>query len=138
MGTHEYRIDSIVVIYDQRRCIHVANCVHGAPDVFNPEARPWIQPEHAAADRIAEVVMTCPTGALHFERLDGGAPEPVPEENTIMVAADGPLFVRGAIEVIGEDGQVLLKDTRVALCRCGGSGNKPFCDGSHKKNGFRG
>jgi CDGSH-type Zn-finger protein len=45
--------------------------------------------------------------------------------------------VRGDIEILAPDGSVLRRDTRIALCRCGGSENKPFCDNSHRKNGFQ-
>lgn len=54
-------------------------------------------------------------------------PEPV---NTLTITPDGPLQLQGRIVHAGVD------HTRVALCRCGGSANKPFCDGSHRTNGF--
>jgi CDGSH-type Zn-finger protein len=51
---------------------------------------------------------------------------------------DGPLLVRGDVEIIGPDGDVMPRRRRtVALCRCGFSALKPFCDGSHKAAGFR-
>ena len=51
---------------------------------------------------------------------------------------DGPLIVRGDVEITGPDGEVLPRRRRtVALCRCGLSALKPFCDGSHKAAGFR-
>ncbi len=51
---------------------------------------------------------------------------------------DGPLLVRGEVEITGPDGVVLPRRRRtVALCRCGLSALKPFCDGSHKPAGFR-
>ncbi|HMB92130.1 MAG TPA: CDGSH iron-sulfur domain-containing protein [Rhodothermales bacterium] len=133
---HEYNSDDIEVQYDVVRCIHAAECVRGLPRVFNPNKRPWIDPDEASAAAIAEVVTRCPTGALHFTRKDGGSPETLPDTNTITIAPDGPLYLRGDIEVTTPDGTTLLKDTRVALCRCGASENKPFCDGSHAEAGF--
>lgn len=51
----------------------------------------------------------------------------------ITVCADGPLLVRGTVEVVGEDGTPLVNPRRtVALCRCGASAIKPWCDGTHK------
>jgi CDGSH-type Zn-finger protein len=51
---------------------------------------------------------------------------------------DGPLLVRGDVDIIGPDGTVLPRRRRtIALCRCGMSALKPFCDGSHKAAGFR-
>jgi CDGSH-type Zn-finger protein len=48
----------------------------------------------------------------------------------------GPLWVRGGVEVFSADGSAYEIRNRVALCRCGASGNKPFCDGSHASSGF--
>ena len=118
-------------------CIHAGNCFRGLPEVFQPQSRRWVKVDAAAADKIAEVVMTCPTGALHFERLDGGQPEPKPAEATIQPRLNGPLYVRGTVRILGPGGIVIREDTRVALCRCGHSENKPFCDGSHRRVGFR-
>ena len=47
----------------------------------------------------------------------------------------GPLWVRGGIEIEAEDGTVYEVRNRVTLCRCGGSGNKPFCDAMHMEDG---
>ncbi|MCC2335128.1 CDGSH iron-sulfur domain-containing protein [Cellulomonas wangsupingiae] len=56
----------------------------------------------------------------------------------ITPCPDGPLLVRGSIEIVGADGEVLVPARRtVALCRCGGTGTPPWCDGTHKVNGFR-
>ena len=134
---HEYRGQSIRVTYDAKRCIHAAECVRGLPDVFDPGAKPWVAPDAADAGEVAEVVMRCPTGALQLERLDGEAAPSAGDENTVTVEADGPLYLRGDVEVVAGDRTVVLRDTRVALCRCGASGNKPYCDGSHSKARFR-
>ena len=132
-----YWSDDLDVTYDAARCIHAAECVRGLPDVFGTSKRPWIQPANAAADAAAEVVMRCPTGVLHFERKDSGAAETAPGQNTIRVRDRGPLYLRGDIELHLADGAV-VQDTRMALCRCGASQNKPFCDNSHVRIGFAG
>jgi uncharacterized Fe-S cluster protein YjdI len=133
----DYRNDRIAVSWEPAYCIHVANCLRGNPQVFDAARRPWIDVDRASADEIAEVVMRCPTGALHFERLDGGPQEPVPDETSVETRPNGPLFVRGKVRIQEPSGRVLREDTRVALCRCGGSENKPFCDGTHRRIGFR-
>jgi uncharacterized Fe-S cluster protein YjdI/CDGSH-type Zn-finger protein len=134
---HEYTGESTDVTWEGERCIHYRACVQGTPDVFDVDRRPWILPDGTEdADRLAGVVESCPTGALHCERHDGGGSEAVPERNTVGVAAGGPLYVRGDVTVEDEDGERLLTDTRLALCRCGASGNKPLRDGSHGDVGF--
>jgi CDGSH-type Zn-finger protein len=50
---------------------------------------------------------------------------------------DGPLQVRGNLEITSGTGRVVARVTTARLCRCGGSATKPFCDGSHARNGFR-
>ena len=132
-----YRNDRIAVSWEPKLCIHAGNCFRGLPEVFKPQSRPWISVDAATADEIAEVVMTCPTGALHFERLDDGPQEPQPDETNIDAWPNGPLYVRGYVRILGPGGRLLREDTRVALCRCGHSENKPFCDGSHRRVGFR-
>lgn len=134
---HAYENDRIRVTYDAKRCIHYAACVRGLPKVFDPRKRPWVAPDEATPDQIADVVEGCPTGALHYERLDGGAKELPDVENSVLVSADGPIYVRGELDLMGAFNQVSRHETRMALCRCGASRNKPYCDGSHAAAGFR-
>ena len=55
----------------------------------------------------------------------------------IQPTTDGPLQVRGNMEIISGTGRVVARLESARLCRCGGSGAKPFCDGTHEKIGFR-
>jgi CDGSH-type Zn-finger protein len=82
-------------------------------------------------------VRRCPTGALQYARHDGGAPEPVPDRNLAIVSRSGPNFLRGDLRLVDDEGRELVRETRMALCRCGASKNKPFCDNSHWEIGFR-
>ena len=132
-----YANQSIEVEWEPRLCIHSEHCVRGLGEVFNRDRRPWVQVEGVDADRIAATVSTCPTGALQFRRLDEGPGEEPPSQTTIEPQPNGPLFVRGRLRIVDGDGSVIREDTRVALCRCGASENKPFCDGSHRTVGFR-
>lgn len=131
MKVHEYKGKNITVLYDAQRCIHAKECVHGAPEVFNPNAKPWVDPEQAEAKVIAAVVKRCPTGALHYQTADSSLTERAEPSNTLTIAPDGPLYLRGNFVVVSDEEKELLSDTRAALCRCGGSKNKPFCDNSH-------
>ena len=101
------------------------------PDVFDTTARPWIQPEGADAEVIAEIVRRCPTGALRYERKDGGPEEVAGEGVSATLVPNGPIYLRGAITIKDADGTEIHRDVRTALCRCGASENKPFCDNSH-------
>jgi CDGSH-type Zn-finger protein len=57
----------------------------------------------------------------------------------IQTLKNGPYLVNGEIELKNADGKTIpTKDKSCALCRCGQSGNKPFCDGTHGKTGFKG
>ena len=126
-----YASGTIAVRFEPRRCIHAAQCVFGLPNVFDPERKPWIEPDQAEADAIARVVARCPTGALHFDRTDGGPAEAPDTTATVRITRNGPLHMRGATEIRLPDGSV-VRDVRVALCRCGGTQNPPFCDNSHR------
>ena len=56
---------------------------------------------------------------------------------TIEPEMDGPLRARGNLEIVSGTGRVVARVTQARLCRCGGSSNKPFCDGTHARIGFR-
>ena len=133
---YTYESDEIEVTYDLNRCIHAKECVKGLHKVFDPNKRPWIQPEHAKAENIVDVVERCPTGALHYKIKNEDKQESTPAKNTISIVPDGPVYFRGNIEVQDEDGETILNDTRFALCRCGKSSNKPACDNTHSEIEF--
>jgi uncharacterized Fe-S cluster protein YjdI len=148
----DYAADGIVVHWDSSLCIHSANCMHGLPEVFDVRRRPWVRVDRADADRIAQVVDTCPSRALTYTRLDGAEPGPnglteappapaaTPGDGVPVVVAlkpDGPLAVEGPVRIEMARGEVIEVTDRAFLCRCGGSSNKPFCDGTHKRIGFQ-
>lgn len=122
----EYKGEEITVRYDLARCIHAATCVKRLPAVFDVDKKPWVQPDNASADDVSAVVKRCPSGALHSSRT-----EQAPSESKVRIAADGPLYVDADAKVQTLAGEVLLEDTRMALCRCGKSKNKPLCDNAH-------
>jgi CDGSH-type Zn-finger protein/uncharacterized Fe-S cluster protein YjdI len=131
-----YTGEKIDVSYEARRCIHVAECIKRLHSVFDTSRRPWVLPDAASPDSVAATVVNCPSGALHFERKDGGEVEPIQEHNTIRLNKNGPLYVRGDFTITNGAGELVVNDTRAALCRCGGSANKPFCDNTHRTIGF--
>jgi CDGSH-type Zn-finger protein/uncharacterized Fe-S cluster protein YjdI len=132
-----YTGEQIDVTYDAGRCIHAAECLKRLPAVFDTTRRPWVLPDAGSVDSVAATVLTCPSGALHYERKEGGAPEPIRDDNTIRLVKIGPLYLRGDFTIVNGAGELVLNDTRASLCRCGGSGNKPFCDNTHRTIGFK-
>jgi uncharacterized Fe-S cluster protein YjdI/CDGSH-type Zn-finger protein len=132
-----YSSEAITVFYDVKLCIHAAECVRGLPQVFDTAKKPWIEPSNAPADAVAEVIHRCPSGALRYERLDGGANEPIPTEVSGIFADNGPLYLHSNLKFVDDADNTLFEGTRVALCRCGASSNKPFCDRSHQDIKFR-
>ncbi len=127
----QYKGEKITVSFEMARCVHAAECAKGLPSIFNLKQRPWVNPDGADPEVISNVILQCPSGALKFERTDGGPMEAIPKKNTIHVATRGPLYFRGDIKITSSQGDLVLRDTRVALCRCGASENKPFCDDKH-------
>jgi len=132
-----YSTDKINVTWDQKRCIHAEECVNGLPNVFDPNEKPWIQPDNASVDELTNVIKQCPTGALHYELKKEESIEQPPEQNVITLDKDGPLYIHGEVVIRDMDENIVLKDTRVAMCRCGKSKNKPLCDNSHIEADFK-
>lgn len=54
------------------------------------------------------------------------------------VIANGPLEVSGSFRLVNSEGKIIRIEETINLCRCGGSANKPYCDDTHKRNGFSG
>lgn len=125
----------IEVSFDLDICVHIGECLRGQREVFQLHRRPWVLPDAVDADMVAEVIERCPSGALQYRRLDGG-PQEAAGKTTITPIQDGPLLVRGEIEVRREGGTVETLP-RATLCRCGQSEHKPFCDNRHLATGFR-
>lgn len=130
-----YRGEAIEVTFDLDRCIHVGTCLLSQPRVFKLRRRPWIDPDADDPEMVAAIVERCPSGALQYRRLDGGAEE-THSSTSVMPMRDGPLLVTGEIRVrLGDGTEEVLP--RATLCRCGSSARKPFCDNTHLKIGFR-
>jgi hypothetical protein len=104
--------------------------------VFDASARPWIDLAGAAPEAVAEAVQQCPTGALRYSG-EGLPPDDGGARVSIEAQPDGPLYVRGPTVVTDHEDALLTGEPRIALCRCGASENKPYCDNSHRHIGWR-
>jgi CDGSH-type Zn-finger protein/uncharacterized Fe-S cluster protein YjdI len=123
----------LTIRFDGKRCIHSRFCVLWQPQVYKANVvGAWIDPDADSVAASVAVAHNCPSGAIQYERHDGGPAEPAPHVNLIYLREDGPLALRAQIHLNG-----LPVGLRATLCRCGESKNKPFCDGSHKAAGFQ-
>lgn len=144
--TLKYSNGEVTVVWKPKVCIHSTICWKGLLSVFNPKEKPWIKMDGASTTQIIEQVRKCPSGALsYFMNADAIEDKPgsavVAEAAHLMkikVAPNGPYLVQSECVIIHADGKEETKNGTVALCRCGASGNKPYCDGSHNKIGFKG
>ena len=91
-----YRGERIEVSFDLGRCIHIGECLRLLPELFELDRRPWLLPDAAEPDAIAETVGHCPSGALLFRRLGDGPQEAYPS-TTVTPIRNGPLLVTSEI-----------------------------------------
>ena len=125
------------VTWDQRLCIHIGECARAKGDLFVTGRNPWCQPDLTTVADVADVCERCPSGALVYEAKDGRTAERAAAQNTIAVTYNGPLFARGELAIEGAPANMPGVRFRAALCRCGQSKTKPFCDNSHETAGFK-
>jgi uncharacterized Fe-S cluster protein YjdI len=141
--TFKYTNNEVTVVWKPDQCIHSAICWTGLKEVFNPTKRPWVNIEGAATDRIIEQVQRCPSGALsYFMNAEKERTEtPVAETANrvkVEVSPKGPYILNTECIIKHADGKEEIKNGVIALCRCGASSNKPYCDGTHNEINFEG
>lgn len=124
-----------ITIHDDRTvCAHAGFCSDNLRAVFRLGEEPWIDATGADTEAIITQVKECPSGALRFSL--GGVEDEDTLAQEIIPSPDGPLWLRGGVKVVSSDGEPYEPRNRQTLCRCGGSSNKPFCDGTHWHIGF--
>lgn len=136
MAVKTYTGEDLDVTFDTEACVHSGECVRRLAEVFDTRRRPWVLPDAAAAQLVIDTILHCPSGALRYAPKKGQPVEEPDVPTTMRAKRDGPLYARGDLAVLLPDGSV-VKGTRFALCRCGASQRKPFCDMTHRKIGFR-
>jgi CDGSH-type Zn-finger protein len=132
----DYEGDGITIHDNRGICAHSGFCTDNLRAVWRLQQEPWIDPHGAGAEEIAAVVRMCPSGALSHS-IGGTELRDQERGPAIFVSQNGPYFVTGGIELVdGPWGEGASRE-HYTLCRCGGSKNKPFCDGTHWSLGFR-
>lgn len=135
-NTRTYSNEEMTVFWKPDTCIHAKKCWKGLIQVFDPRNRPWINMKGATTQRIKKQIDECPSGALSYTMKDEEVVQPQTTEVKCM--ENGPLLVHGDVEVTKTDGTTETRSKTTALCRCGASTNKPFCDGKHTEINFVG
>jgi CDGSH-type Zn-finger protein len=125
-----------ITIHDNRGiCSHAGYCTDGLPSVFLLGKEPWIEPRGASRDEIVATIRKCPSGALSYS-IDGVEHRDHEGEPAIFVSPNGPYVVTGGPELRDTAFGEGASTEHYTLCRCGGSKNKPFCDGQHWSTKF--
>jgi CDGSH-type Zn-finger protein len=126
-----------ITIHDNRGlCAHAGACTDSLKSVFRMKQEPWIDPDGASVDEIVAAVRKCPSGALSYS-LDGVEHRDQAREPMVTVTDNGPYAITGGIELKDAAFGDGASREHYTLCRCGGSKNKPFCDGTHWSIDFR-
>lgn len=119
--------------FEVSRCVRARHCVLGDTNTFVGGVEgEWLFPDKGETGNLRGIIHNCPSGALTYEPKGDIPPEPVPHVNQLNMRENGPNAFRGELEL---DGKKI--GHRAALCRCGASKNKPFCDMSHARIAFK-
>ena len=130
---HPYRGQGLTMFDDRTLCTRAGYCGDRFANVWAMIGR---DDDLDTRERIRTMSRLCPSGRL-LTQVDGSDDvDELAYEPSVAVVRDGPLWVRGGVRVETADGEAYEGRNRVALCRCGASKNKPFCDGTHEETGF--
>ena len=120
-----------VTIHDNRGiCSHAGLCDGTTPSVWRSGVEPWIDPNGASGEEIVSTIKRCPSGALSYS-IDGVEHRDLDRPPQIQVSPAGPYWITGGVELQDAEWGEEASREHYALCRCGHSKNKPFCDGTH-------
>lgn len=129
-----YEGAEVTVSFNPLLCSHAAECGRLAGHVFNSNEKPWVQPDKGTVEDVRTVVAACPSGALAL----GSDPREhlMTDRPDVHVEKNGPYWITG-IAAPTEDQAEGASTQKYVLCRCGLSGNKPYCDGTHSDKGWK-
>jgi len=148
LSTVKYTNNEVTVVWKPDTCIHSCICWTELKEVFDPTKRPWINMNGGITEKIIEQVRKCPSGALsYFMNEETHLPDMNSQSSVIgetaqivniQIKPNGPILITTDCHIIHSNGEEEIKKGTTALCRCGASANKPYCDGAHKKINFQG
>lgn len=127
---HDYRGRNITIHDNRALCAHAGHCTDGLTQVFRSGGEPWIDPNGAVTDAVIATIRTCPSGALSYS-VNGVEQRDQERAPAITITKDGPYAVVGGVALNDQPWGQGASSEHYTLCRCGGSKNKPFCDGTH-------
>jgi CDGSH-type Zn-finger protein len=129
--TNEYAGKEISIVDNSDVCCRDRSCIRELPQVFET-----CDPDAASTEDIIRTIRKCPSGALTY-KIGGTHCHDFGREPGIVITKNGPIKVVGGICLNDETGARPACEEHYTLCRCGGSKNKPFCDGTHADIDFR-
>jgi len=132
--TKKYTNGEITVIWQPHLCVHATTCFTELPKVFIPYERPWIKMDGATTEEIIDTVGRCPTDALTYfwnKKQSQNTENEDAKKTEISIIKNGPFVVKGSFRITDIDGNEIVCQKSAALCRCGRTKNRPFCDGTH-------
>ena len=147
LSTIKYTNNEVTVIWKPDTCIHSRICWTDLKEVFDPTKSPWVNIGGSTTEKIIEQVRKCPSGALSYfmneeTKAQPDQQAPIISETSrivnIQIKPNGPILITADCHIIHSNGEEEIKKGSTALCRCGASANKPYCDGSHRKINFQG
>lgn len=144
-GIKEYSNGEVTVYWQSELCIHSANCLIGLPSVFNTKKRPWINVHASGSKEIMKIVDTCPSRALIYlksTKFITSKPRKTVKKKSkfarVQIMENGPALITGNFIIRNpKKKKIKIYNEVAAICRCGGSKKKPFCDGTHQTIGFK-
>jgi len=130
-----YEGDGYTVHFNPMVCAHAAECNRLSAHVFDAGKKPWIQPKNGTREDSTKVVAACPSGAITISEGGSLPGHMFTDHAQVTVIKDGPYWVQDVPPPSEVNGQAMTP-RKYTLCRCGMSGNKPFCDGTHRDKGW--
>jgi len=161
-GERKYTNSEITVYWKPSACVHASYCYRELIEVFDPSRRPWVDMKGAPSGKIIEIVNLCPTEALTWKWNDDEKNKIISPDQTnhvsfrrpelnedheqlvkenpvsIKVMIDVPIVLKGNFIFEYSGNKKEVDESLISICRCGASDHQPFCDGKHRKIGFKG